>query len=86
MYNAAAGNDTTITIKQLLDFGITGGCHEFPTETKIWQPNGGVTLCKPYNFIRIILFQLSLAFLLDCGLRLKNQKPKFVPFRNFLEY
>jgi hypothetical protein len=64
-----------VTIKQLLDIGITGICHEFPLEKMIWKPNGGVTTCKPYNFIRLVLFQLILAFIIDCGLKAKNQKP-----------
>jgi hypothetical protein len=76
VFNCSAGKETTVTIKQVLDIGITGVCGEFPMEKSVWFANGGVTLNKAYNMLRIVLFQLSLAFIIDLGLKVKNQKPR----------
>lgn len=78
VYNCASGTEFSITIKQLLDIGITGICHEFAMEKNVWVANGGVTLNKPYNMLRIVFFQLSLAVLIDFGLKVKKQKPRWV--------
>lgn len=76
VYNSAAGNRFKVTIKQLLDMGIHGVCEEFPMERMILLPFGGVTVCKPLNFVRLMIYQILPAILIDFGMKFGKQKPR----------
>ncbi|KAG5674910.1 hypothetical protein PVAND_004855 [Polypedilum vanderplanki] len=77
--NAACANQFKVTIKQFLDMGIHGICEEFPMGKKmVFLPFGGVTLCKTWNFIRLIFMQLSLAVLVDAILKVKGKRPRIM--------
>lgn len=74
VYNLSSGDLVKLTIKQLLDIGITGICSQIPIGKMMLLPSGGVTLCKPYNLIRTIFLQLIPAVLSDVALRYKGEK------------
>jgi hypothetical protein len=76
VYNCAAGKKCQITIQQMLDIGIHGIVQETAMEHMIWKADGGVTLNKINNFVRVVFFQIIPAIILDFGLNLKKQKPR----------
>lgn len=78
VYNCAAGKKFTLTLKQMLDIGISAVCKETAMEHMVWKAGGGVTLCKPYNFIRLFYTQIIPSIILDFGLKLRNENPKSV--------
>lgn len=75
--NAATSKMITITLKQLLDIGITGTCEEFPMgELSILPPSGGVTLCPTMNYIKVLLYQLIPAVIIDTILKIQGKRPR----------
>lgn len=74
IYNLSSGELVKLTVKQLLDIGITGICSQVPIGKMMLLPSGGVTLCKPYNLIRTFFLQIIPAVLTDLALRYKGEK------------
>lgn len=74
VYNVSSGELTKITIKQLLDIGISGICSQIPMGKMMLLPSGGVTTSKSYNLIRTFFLQLIPAMLIDIGLKYKGEK------------
>lgn len=75
--NAATSKKITVTLKQLLDIGITGTCEEFPMgEFSILPPSGGVTLCPVMNYMRIFFYQLIPAMIIDTILKIQGRRPR----------
>lgn len=74
VYNCSSSKLVTVTLKQLLDIGISLS-PELPFNKMIWKPDGGVTLCSYLNYIRLILFQVIPAVFIDAGLQLRGEKP-----------
>lgn len=73
VYNVSSGELTKITIKQLLDIGISGICSQIPMGKMMLLPSGGVTTCKFYNLIRTFFLQIIPAMLTDIGLKYKGE-------------
>lgn len=67
-----------MTVKQLLDIGITGVCAEIPMDHMIWKADGGVTLCKTWNLMRLLQSQIIPSLILDTMLKLKGKRPKLL--------
>lgn len=75
--NAATGKKISVTLKQLLDIGISASCYEFPMgELTVLPPSGGVTLCPVLNFSRCFFYQLIPAMIIDILLKIKGMRPK----------
>jgi hypothetical protein len=75
--NAASANKIKMTINQMLDMGINDLCHEIPIGKKmVALPSGGVTLCRIWNLIRLVFYQLILAVLIDFVLKFKGKRPR----------
>jgi fatty acyl-CoA reductase len=77
--NAATSKKINITLRQLLDIGITGTCEEFPLgDLSILPPSGGVTLCPTMNFSRMFFYQLIPSMIIDTILKIKGQRPRLM--------
>jgi hypothetical protein len=74
VYNCASGDKVKMTIKQILDMGISGVCMQVPMGKMLFIPSGGVTLCKPYNLIRLFFLQLIPSMLCDIAFKYKGEK------------
>jgi fatty acyl-CoA reductase len=62
----------------MLEIGIHGICFEIPAVHTIWKADGGVTLSKTWNFIRLIQSQVIPAIILDSMLKLKGKRPRLL--------
>jgi hypothetical protein len=51
-------------------------CQEISMEKTIFQAGGGVTLCKPYNWLRLMFYQVIPALAIDLGLKFRKEKPR----------
>lgn len=74
VYNCASGDKMKMTIKQILDMGISGICEQIPIGKMLFIPSGGVTLCKQYNLIRLFFLQLIPSWLCDAAFKYKGEK------------
>jgi hypothetical protein len=75
--NAATGKKISVTLKQLLDIGISSSCKEFPMgDLSVLPASGGVTLCPIMNYYRIFLYQLIPSMIIDTFLRIKGMRPR----------
>jgi len=74
IYNCSSSGFLTLTIKQLLDMGISLS-QELPMDHFIWVAAGGVTLNKTMNYIKLISFQVLPALAIDAALKFKGHKP-----------
>jgi hypothetical protein len=72
VYNCASGEKTKMTIKQILDMGISGICEQIPIGKMMFVPSGGVTTCKQYNLIRLFFLQLIPSWLADAAFKYKG--------------
>ncbi|XP_070495733.1 putative fatty acyl-CoA reductase CG5065 [Chironomus tepperi] len=77
--NSASSKKINITLRQLLDVGMHGTCQEFPLgDLNILPPSGGVTLCTTMNYIRLFIYQLIPAIIIDTALKMKGERPRLL--------
>lgn len=75
--NITTGNETPLTWQDAIDKG-RGLTQMYPLSGLLWYPGGTITTSKVYHWVRIGLFQLIPAYLLDIMIVLSGNKPFLV--------
>ncbi|XP_067641796.1 putative fatty acyl-CoA reductase CG5065 isoform X2 [Eurosta solidaginis] len=72
--NCAASKICPITTGEVIEIGKRV-IKETPFEKTLWVPDGSITRCPVWNFIRFATLQVLVAILVDFALRFTNTKP-----------
>ncbi|XP_041769565.1 putative fatty acyl-CoA reductase CG5065 isoform X2 [Anopheles merus] len=74
IYNCCISNLRNSTMSQIVEMGRTLS-DEIPLDKCIWAPGGGITQLRIHNLIRVLLYHILPAILIDGFFRLMGQKP-----------
>ncbi|XP_055629587.1 putative fatty acyl-CoA reductase CG5065 [Toxorhynchites rutilus septentrionalis] len=74
VYNCCISNLRNCTMGQIVDMGKTLS-DEMPLDKCLWAPGGGITQIRIRNFIRVMLYHILPAILIDNMLKLTGQRP-----------
>uniref|UniRef100_A0A182M7X1 Fatty acyl-CoA reductase n=1 Tax=Anopheles culicifacies TaxID=139723 RepID=A0A182M7X1_9DIPT len=86
IYNCCISNLRNSTMSQIVEMGRTLS-DEIPLDKCIWAPGGGITQIRIHNLIRVLLYHILPAILIDGIFRLMGQKPfKDFYYRDFIEF
>ncbi|XP_053678515.1 putative fatty acyl-CoA reductase CG5065 [Anopheles nili] len=74
IYNCCISNLRNSTMAQIVELGRSLS-DEIPLDKCIWAPGGGITQIRIHNLMRVLLFHILPAILIDGIFRLMGQKP-----------
>ncbi|KXJ70568.1 hypothetical protein RP20_CCG023141 [Aedes albopictus] len=74
VYNCCISNLRNCTMSQIVEMGKVLS-NDIPLDRCVWAPGGGITQIKLLNTIRVVLYHIMPAILLDVLLRATGQKP-----------
>ncbi|XP_018562772.1 putative fatty acyl-CoA reductase CG5065 [Anoplophora glabripennis] len=77
VYNGSTNKIRPVTIGEIVFMGKKL-CWETPLNDVVWYPNGSITNCWYYNYLRVLFYQLLPALFLDCLLVLLKKKPMLI--------
>ncbi|XP_062537398.1 LOW QUALITY PROTEIN: putative fatty acyl-CoA reductase CG5065 [Armigeres subalbatus] len=74
VYNCCISNLRNCTMSQIVEMGKVLS-DDIPLDRCVWAPGGGITQIKILNTIRVMLYHIMPAILIDALLRAMGQKP-----------
>ncbi|XP_060533066.1 fatty acyl-CoA reductase 1-like isoform X2 [Cylas formicarius] len=74
VYNASNNNINNVTVGGLVELGRKL-CWDYPLNDILWYPNGSVTQCYVYHFLRLIFYHILPAILIDGILKITGHQP-----------
>ncbi|XP_058820697.1 putative fatty acyl-CoA reductase CG5065 [Topomyia yanbarensis] len=74
VYNCCISNLRNSTMGQIIEMGKTLS-NEMPLDNCLWAPGGGVTQIHILNFVRVMLYHILPAILIDVLLKMTGQRP-----------
>ncbi|XP_053699455.1 putative fatty acyl-CoA reductase CG5065 [Sabethes cyaneus] len=74
VYNCCISNLRNSTMGQIVEMGKVLS-DDMPLDNCLWAPGGGLTQIWIYNFVRVMLFHILPAILIDVLLRMTGQRP-----------